>query len=325
MKGMKKGFLVAAVIWLLASLVGCGGKGASDKGAVETMAASVQLSSGGVYESAAEYDAVNKAAGAADNTAAPFEGSVRKLIRTISMDVETEGFDDLLAKLKSRVAELGGYIESSNVNGNIKYDEHRYSNMTLRIPSERLDEFVGEVDEISNITRRSEHVDDITLTYVDMESRKQALEIEQERLLTLLEQAESVEDIIAIEGRVSEVRYELQSYASQLLVYDNQVEYSTVYLNISEVKRLSPQGEPTVWERISRGFLDNLSGAGKLLENLAVGIIVLVPYWGILVIVIVAAVFICRGVAGTQRKKKEQPAEQKQESQEKEASVHKEE
>ena len=55
-------------------------------------------------------------------------------------------------------------------------------------------------------------MDDVTLRYVDVDSHKKALETEQERLLALLEKAENVEDIITIENRLSDVRYELENY-----------------------------------------------------------------------------------------------------------------
>ena len=227
----------------------------------------------------------------------------RKLIKTVNMDVETEEFDGLITKLRERVGELKGYIESSNIRGNIRYQESRNATITIRVPSGELENFVNEVAEISNIVRRSENVSDITLTYVDVESRKKALEIEQERLHSLLEKAESVEDIITIEGRLSEVRYELQSYASQLLVYDNQVDYSTIHLNISEVKRLTPQEEPSILERITEGFSDNFSAAAKMLVDLFIGIIILSPYWGLWVLIVLAIVFFCKGISTIQKKK----------------------
>ena len=65
-------------------------------------------------------------------------------------------------------------------------------------------------------------MDDVTLRYVDVDSHKKALETEQERLLALLEKAENVEDIITIENRLSDVRYELENYESQIRLLDNQ-------------------------------------------------------------------------------------------------------
>ena len=64
------------------------------------------------------------------------------------------------------------------------------------------------VSEIGNVTQKNESVEDVTLQYVDVESRKKALETEQERLMELLSSAENMEDLLAIESKLSEVRYE---------------------------------------------------------------------------------------------------------------------
>lgn len=308
---MKRRNIVAAglCVWAtVISLAGCGGAGAENKGMPSVTSAAMQdvIAEEGSYDTSSIYGSAkleNAAAKDESVTAKQETGSYRKLIKTVSMDVETENFDELTGKLENRVKDLNGYIETSNVRGNSRYDESRYSSMTIRIPSEELDNFVNEVAEISNITWKSEAVKDITLNYVDVESRKKALEVEQERLLVLLEKAESIEDIITIENRLSEVRYELQTYASQLLVYDNQVEYSTVNLNISEVKRLTPQEEPSMWQRITTGFSDNMGGALRLLETIVVDIIILLPYWGILVALLLLSIVVCKGIYKSQRKK----------------------
>ena len=66
-----------------------------------------------------------------------------------------------------------------------------------------------------------------------------------------MEKAESIEDIITIEQRLSNVRYQIESMEAQLRTYDNKVDYSTVHLDVSEVKELTPVHEETLWERIS--------------------------------------------------------------------------
>ncbi len=325
MKKKRKYLLLLCMVCIVAVVAGCGRKSNSmseDIAMNQTAAAMKDMStadSGGLYASVSgQYDRAIEEEGD-ERAGIQQENGNRKLIKTVSMDAETEDFDGLIEKLQKRVEDLKGYIENSNVRGNVRYNENRHSSMTIRIPSSELENFVNEVAEISNIIRKSESVEDITLNYVDVESRKKALEIEQERLLSLLEKAESVEDIIAVESRLSEVRYELQSYASRLLVYDNQVEYSTINLSINEVKRLTPQEEPTVWERIATGFVDNLKGALKLLENLAVAVLVLIPYWGIFVLLIVAAVVVCKAIYKTQKgkvvkkKKIEEKSEEKTE------------
>ena len=67
--------------------------------------------------------------------------TAQKLIKTVSMSMETKEFDPLLENIRSKVEELGGYIESSEVSGSSYYSlyESRRAWMKLRIPSDKLD------------------------------------------------------------------------------------------------------------------------------------------------------------------------------------------
>lgn len=224
--------------------------------------------------------------------------SERKLIRTVSMDVEAreQDYDAFLATLEEEVQSLGGYIENMDSYNGSRYGGYkstRNANLTLRIPKNRLDGFLGMVSEIANVVRRSDNVEDVTLSYVDLESRRNALRTEQDRLLELLERAESIEDIITIEGRLSDVRYQLESMESKLRTMDNQVDFSTVYLYVSEVQELTPIVERTVWERISNGFVDSLEEIGDGVVEIFVWVLVNLPYlvlWVALVAVVIVFV-----------------------------------
>ena len=158
----------------------------------------------------------------------------------------------------------------------------------MRIPKSNLDAFLGDVAENSNITSRSEQERDVTTSYVDLESHKKVLLTEQERLMTYLEQAESIEEMMTIESRLSDIRYQLESMESQLRTYDSQIEYSTVSLYISEVVELTPveTKEQTTWERISEGFLRSLRNVGRGFREFFIGFVVALPYLLVTVLIV---------------------------------------
>lgn len=119
--------------------------------------------------------------------------SNQKLIRTVSMDVETKEFDSLMSAIQDKTGELGGYIENmDSYNGSRYSGNHNVRNATLqvRIPQNKLELFLSTVSDEANVVRRSENVTNVTLNYLDTQSHKESLQIEQERLLVLLERAE---------------------------------------------------------------------------------------------------------------------------------------
>lgn len=232
--------------------------------------------------------------------------AARKLIRNVNLEVETETFDDLLSTVRKRTELFGGYIEESYTYNGSSYSGNRLrnANLTIRIPAEHLDEFLENVAEVSNVISRNESVTDVTLQYVDMESHKKALLAEQERLLDLLTRAESIEDIISLEERLSEVRYQLESMESQLRVLENQVSYSTVYLYVNEVVKLTPVKEQSAWEKISTGFVNSLYDVGNEFADFGIGFLIDLPYIIVWAVIIVLAALILRLILRRFRRKK---------------------
>lgn len=227
--------------------------------------------------------------------------SSRKLIRTFDLDAETTDFDNLVAQLQQETQNLGGYVENSYVNGNSYYTENsRYASLTLRIPKDKTDDFLGTVGEMANVTSRSENVEDVTLTYTDLKSHVEALQAEQEQLMKLMEQAKTVEDTMSIQSRLTDVRYELESYMSQLKVYDNQVDYDTVNISIQEVKNETPTGELSIGQKMLNGLENSLRAIAESAKNLCIWFVASIPYFVILFAVIFAVVSIIKKI----RKKK---------------------
>ena len=227
--------------------------------------------------------------------------SSRKLIRTFNLDAETTDFDNLVTQLQQETQNLGGYVESSYVNGNSYYTENsRYASLTLRIPKDKTNDFLGTVGEMANVTSKSENVEDVTLTYTDLKSHVEALQAEQEQLMKLMEQAKTVEDTMSIQSRLTDVRYELESYMSQLKVYDNQVDYDTVNISIQEVKNETPTGELSIGQKMLNGLENSLRAIAESAKNLCIWFVASIPYFVILFAVIFAVVSIIKKI----RKKK---------------------
>lgn len=296
--------------------------------AAETTAAAMAEIPEAAYEEMAggEYDAMPTPAAeagvtadtAGTDTAVPVQTG-RKLIRTVSMDVETKDFDSLFSAINAKITELGGYAESSDVSGRqLDWNGNpiaRRAFLTARIPSDRLNSFVTYVEADGNVTNKTENVEDVTLRYTDVESKKKTLEVEQERIWALLEKAESIDSVIALEERLSEIRYELEKMESQLRLYDNQVEYSTVHLSVYEVinSSLTPTQPLTALERIRQGFADNLVRLGTAATNFFIGVLTFSPFW----IPPVVIVFIIWRIVTSKKRKAKKEAAAKQQSAEK--------
>ena len=253
----------------------------------------------------------------------------RKLIQTAYIDAETEDLDAVLQQLDARIADdvyavldyaaavrrretPAGTGPRSNVHNGSAYSGKRYrsADITVRIPAKDLDSFIDKVSGLSNIVSSRKTVEDVTLNYVATESRVKALQAEETRLLELLAKADSLDDLLTVEARLTEVRTELEEVTSALRVLENQVDYATLHLTVSEVTEFTDTTEPeTVWQRIGDGFVKNLKGVGTFLENVFVFFVTASPYI-LLIGVPPLAVFLI--IRHSIRKKKQKAAKQQE-------------
>lgn len=216
---------------------------------------------------------------AADTRTTMNEG--RKWIVTMDLSVETQDLDAALTQLGEQIGEYNGYVQDQNIHNGSAYAGRRYrsATLTIRIPASEADAFTTQVGSICHLVSQNKRQEDVTLTYVATESRLNALQTEETRLLELLAQAEDMSDLLLIESRLTDVRYELESVTSQLRVLENQVDYATIYLNVSEVRDYTDtQEDKTVWQRISGGFVDSLKGIGTGALELGIWILANLPY-----------------------------------------------
>lgn len=285
----KKLAIVGMVGLLMVSITGCGMKEELMNMTTDAAAPEYYMDQGvgyenGIYDMAVQEEAMDaETAPSADGSTTKADVTTnRKLIRTVSMEVETEEFDSMVVNVESRVEELGGYIESAyTYNGSAYHgSQNRYAEMTVRVPDAELENFVEQVSGFSNVVSKTTSTKDITLEYVDTEGLKEMYIAEETSLLALLEKAETVEDISYLTARLSEVRYNIESLESRLLKYDDLVEYATIHLNIEEVEVYTPvvTEEKTAWEEISEGFTASVKDIWNSLIRFGINLLINLPY-----------------------------------------------
>lgn len=301
--------LILALSLCCSLLAGCGGSAANDymSAAPEAEAPAAPAPMEDIAEmEEMEYEELTDSTQSAQ-TSLPEN---QKLITTVHMDAETEDLDATLAYVDSRIAQLGGYMEAQDIYNGSAYSSyrHRNANLTIRIPADNLNQFVEQVSESANIVSKSTSTENVTLSYISTASRITALETEEETLLEFMAQAETMEDLLTIEARLTDVRTELEQYTSQLRLLDNKISYSTIYLFLEEVVEYTEvEEEPeTFWERISKGFTKSMKNLGEGILEFIIFLITAFPYF-IPVIVIAVVVILIIKLSKRKNKKNSPP------------------
>ena len=297
MKHNKHWLAAALAAALFAGLfTGCGGS----SGATATSAAAVQETAGSAMEDAA--NGTGTGAGVTDlDSGALTPQDSRKIIYNATLWLETKQFDQASADLLEAASQAGAYVQSSESSGSAEQG-NRSVYYTLRVPAENYSEFLNAAAQAANLIRRSESSQDVTAEYVDLEARLASLEQQRQRLDELAAQAESLEDLLAIESQRSEVQYQIESYTGQMNVLQDQISYSTVDVYLDEVTELTPQS-PSFVSRVGSAFRGSWNGFVSVVQELVIGLIYLLPFLVVAAVVIALVVLLARRAA----KKRPQP------------------
>lgn len=226
----------------------------------------------------------------------------RKMIYQVAYRIQTLDFDASLSAIDALAVEFGGYTESSEIFGRSiqsSRSQLRSATLVLRIPADRLNSFFGRVSSIGTITGESLSSQDVTLQYVDIDARLKTLQQQEERILALLAEATDLQAVLEIEQTLSDVRYQIESYTSQMKQLDSQIAYSTVSISLSEVAVLTePKDEPqTFGERLAETFRSStlrLRDGFRAFAIWFLGNILEILLWLLLIALVVLAVLLLR-------------------------------
>ena len=221
-----------------------------------------------------------------------------KIIYSANVQVETTDFDGSMTKLEELLARYDGWVESSSVNGNNYYDSsrgnvsRRNANYTLRFPSDRFQEVMGSISDLGNVPYTHTYTENVTAQYYDVQARLTAYTAQEQRLLEMMELAETVEDVIILEDRLTEVRYMIESLQSSLNNWDRLVSYSTVYLDLNEVQEYTPepQVQPSYGQQLLSALKSGLRSVGEFFQDLLVFLAGALPTLLVLALVAVAVI-----------------------------------
>ena len=226
-----------------------------------------------------------------------------KIIYSGHVYMQTTEFDSAIVALDQAVEEFGGFVQDSSVNGSVRHYsdgttgiEDRWAYYTVRIPTDRFEAFMSLADGLGNVTSSSRTAENVTSQYTDYEARLDSLYTQEERLLDMLKESGDLESLIALEARLAEVRYEIESIERNLRNLDQRLAYSTVDLEIQEVEVYTRNVavQRTFGEKLADAFADGWNGFIRGLQNFIINLAEGLPVLVLLAVIAVAIVLAIR-------------------------------
>lgn len=318
---MKKTLSLLLAALLVFALCACG---SSDTAASAPSAAYSMATTDAAYPELAEeaeYGGFAAAGGSLmdDSAGTAPEGSPEKLIYSASATVETTEFDQTVEKLSALVEQYGGFVQSSSVNGSNYYTQsrgyssERYANYVIRVPSDRFSTLMSSLSTLGNVPYSHTYTENITAQYYDTDARLTAYKTQEARLLEMMEAAESVDDLITIEEKLTQLRYQIESLQSTLRNWDRQVSYSTLDLSVQEVIEYTPESRMSYGQELALALTNGLKRTGEFFKDLLLAIVGALPALVILAVVLAVFIPLWKKRRKARRAKKNPPADKPKE------------
>lgn len=193
--------------------------------------------------------------------------SDRKLVYRFEYNIETKEYEKSLSDLNLKVKEYGGFVESSSYDNTSR--RLKVIDMTIRIPKENSEDFQASLGQIGGITYQAVSTDDLSKIYADTSNQVEVLQAKEARYIELLDQAESIEDILAIEGQLAEVQAQLKFMNQDLKNIDYDVDYNTFNIHLYEVEKLDigVNEKESFSARLANAFSQSLENFTNFVQN----------------------------------------------------------
>lgn len=175
---------------------------------------------------------------------------------TVQIEVETGHFQAVFAQVKLLADKYGGYVVNASSSATGEEKVIRSGVISLRVPSSSLNAAIADVSKLGKVTSEQIESQDVTEEYVDLEARLRNAQAQEQSLLSLLQQAKTIEENLRVRDVLSQVQAEIEQIKGRLAFLEEHTSYATLTVSLYESGVVIAPGEG--W-----GFLKALRDAAK--------------------------------------------------------------
>ncbi len=225
------------------------------------------------------------------------EPSIRHVIRKGSIDLSVSDTREKLQEVQKIIRDAEGLVASLYI---YEIREGQYgARATLRVPEGKFETVLEQLEALGKVTNIQTELEDITMQYIDLESRLNNQKAQEERLTEILEMADTVEDVLEVERELNRVRGEIESMSARLTRLKDQVTYATINISLREeavpTGAVSPHAFHNLGNRISEAFVGSINFFLNAFSSLIVLFTALIPALFIIIIIGLIIWLIVRG------------------------------
>lgn len=216
-----------------------------------------------------------------------FQFDVTKIIYSGNINLYVDDFQSTFEKIAAYTLAQEGFVQDAS-SSTTETDQNSVPNsgyLTIKVPAEKFTEAMKEIQSYGTPISSSINSTNISQQYQDVQGQLDNLKIEEARLQDYLNQAETTSDLLLIETELNRVRTEIDNRTTMIKNWDNEINYSTIVVSLSE-KAIGTSTVESPFSglirRISQGFIASINVILAGLAMLIVLIVRLIPFVAVL-------------------------------------------
>lgn len=179
--------------------------------------------------------------------------AARRLIRTADLWIEISSYEETARRVEDVAASLGGYVASARASSTP--GQSSSGTVALRVPADRFPEALRRLGALGKVRSRDVRTADVSKEYLDLETRLRVERDAEARMREVLRNRPAkLSDIVEAEQELTRIVEEIETMEAQRLLYDRQIELSTINVNLSEPQTPAVATAPSVFQPIADAF-----------------------------------------------------------------------
>lgn len=170
-------------------------------------------------------------------------GVERVVIQNANLAIVVPDVEGRMVDIQKMAEKMGGFVVSSNLYESYTSDYLPVpaGDITIRVPSEKLDEALGLIKEgaveVQGGTRSGQ---DVTAEYVDLKSRLKTYQAAEQELTKLMENAQNTDEVVNIFNQLMYYREQIEIIQGQIKYYEEAAALSAISVRLIAEESIQP-------------------------------------------------------------------------------------
>lgn len=217
----------------------------------------------------------------------------RKSIQNADIRMKVQDVIAAVDQIIALAAQNGGYTVSSHIS---RGDQQVAGRLSIKVPQDQLLPVLSAIAELGEITDKNITTQDVTQEYYDSQARLKALQAKEQRLLSLIDKAANVTEIISIESELGKTRSDIEVLTGRLQYLTNVTSYSLINLTLSQGLPGTIQAPQGTLGRAWQGFVNSISGLITFASDSVVWLVTVLPWLVVLALLLMVVRYFYRKV-----------------------------